>query len=1511
MSLDAPPRPQPHVSPNMRANINLSTLNMNGLTAPSQGMNFRQKWSTINSTLNQHKLAILALQETHLDQETIEHLHRSLGDKMRIISSADPHAPRSTAGVAFVINKKRIAPSQYSIHELIPGRALFLKIKWHESEHTSLVNVYAPTHRPDHPSFWRKILDEHSALNLPNPDFLLGDFNVMEDPIDRVPANPDDQAAVAALRELRLAWHLEDAWRHLHPQTCAYTYRATANGQQIMSRLDRIYIARHLRPLTYDWKITPSLVPTDHWLVKVKYAPLDAPFIGKGRWTWPLHSLNNERLLVALSERGLKLHEDLVHLSTHYVDRSTSNPQLLWNECKKDFRMIAKQHMRDSYHKISTRLERLEKDRKQLTEHPDFEADNDLRVRKAILANELDHLGKVKARQNRDLFKARMTDHGEKLGGIWSSLSKASKPRDLIYHLKVPNSNPPQYERNSHRMAELSRNFHNDLQLEDLSHFRDQEDHDHKLSKILDAIPASQQLSEPHLTEMNWSATEAQIAKAIELGKNKTAMGLDGCPYELWKALKSCHESLSSQPHARSFDIVKTLTIIITDIQTHGLDPNADFAVAWMCPVFKKKDPTEIGNYRPISILNTDYKLLTKVMALQLNSRAHDLIHCDQAGFVPRRSIFNHIRLAKAILDFAEITEENGTIILLDQEKAYDKIRHDYLWRVLEAFHLPLPFIKTLKALYEHAHTRVAINGVLSSPFQVQRGVRQGDPLSSPIFNLAIEPLACLLRNDPDLRGLQVPGLSERIIAKLLADDIALYLSLLDRFDHVLLILRSWCQVSGAKFNIEKTEIIPIGSPAHRASIHNLRKINPLDQSDFDPRIRIAPDGTAVRYLGAWIGNDVNEATPWEAVIDKIVKSLTLWKKAYPSMTGRKLIVQSVIGGYTQFLSKAQGMPVDIEDALTKIIRDFLWEEDSSPRIALDFLHRSRNEGGLDLLDIKSRNEAIELIWLKSYLNFSPSRPEWAVVMDLIIAAKGPPEYAARARKNPFLQAWNAPTRGSRFKELGSDTIRMLKAARKHNANLAAIRVSVNLQSQLPAWYHLASDPSPLNTAPSKCLLANHKVSTVGDLLRISTRLRNHGWTQRHFALPNCPCADCTSDRSLHCSNPHLCASEALERLHKIYPKLNPLRLGDPHDNLSLIRHRRTQNELARTEHGEILFDPSITCKDTLAECFRVSTDPECLTSIPAQRYYTPGVRLRARTITVYTDGACFNNGKYNAKCGSGVYFGPNDNRNIAFRPPTDLQSNQVAEIIAIYKAASAVQKWFPLKIISDSLYAINGLTKHLQTWEDNGWIDVDNAPLFKLTAATLKQRLATTTFQWTKGHAGDQGNEEADRLAKEGANKLEPNNMSLDIPKEFDLQGAKLATLTQAVAYRGIIEHKPPCVRYTTSCNLSLVCESLASYHNELETDSTLWKGLRNRSIRLRVRQFLFKAMHGTQKIGSFWSHINGFEDRGQCSHCNTTETMEHILLRCPQNLSEQIWNLVYCGVGVRARVRKCDKIK
>ena len=132
-----------------------------------------------------------------------------------------------------------------------------------------------------------------------------------------------------------------------------------------------------------------------------------------------------------------------------------------------------------------------------------------------------------------------------------------------------------------------------------------------------------------------------------------------------------------------------------------------------MCPIYKKKEPTKISNYHPITlfieVFNTDYKLLTKVLAIQLMDHIETLIHKDQAGFIPRRSIFDQIKLAETIIAYTEVANKDSTIIALDQEKAYDKIHHDYLWKTLKAFNLSKPFINTIKYLYRNASTKVAI----------------------------------------------------------------------------------------------------------------------------------------------------------------------------------------------------------------------------------------------------------------------------------------------------------------------------------------------------------------------------------------------------------------------------------------------------------------------------------------------------------------------------------------------------------------------------------------------------------------------------------------------------------------------------------------------------------------------------------------------------------------------------------------------------------------------------------
>ena len=115
-----------------------------------------------------------------------------------------------------------------------------------------------------------------------------------------------------------------------------------------------------------------------------------------------------------------------------------------------------------------------------------------------------------------------------------------------------------------------------------------------------------------------------------------------------------------------------------------------------MCPIFKKKDPTDIHNYRPITVLNTDYKIFTKALSLKLTEVAPTIIHQDQAGFMPGQQILDQILLARVFVEYAEADLKNGAIIALDQEKAYDRVSHRYLWKTMEAFNLPRGFINTV-----------------------------------------------------------------------------------------------------------------------------------------------------------------------------------------------------------------------------------------------------------------------------------------------------------------------------------------------------------------------------------------------------------------------------------------------------------------------------------------------------------------------------------------------------------------------------------------------------------------------------------------------------------------------------------------------------------------------------------------------------------------------------------------------------------------------------------------------
>jgi hypothetical protein len=228
--------------------------------------------------------------------------------------------------------------------------------------------------------------------------------------------------------------------------------------------------------------------------------------------------------------------------------------------------------------------------------------------------------------------------------------------------------------------------------------------------------------------------SENEIATALKHLPNGKAAGMDGIPSEMWKILQQRYEQNKSSNNPRA-NICKLLTRVFNDIETNGVEQDTAFALGWICPIYKKGDRSDIANYRPITVLNADYKILTKSLNNRLSKLAAKQISEEQVGFIPRRSIFNPIKLNKMLLAYAESEGKNGLIVALDQEKAYDKVIHDYLWEVLKIFGLPSHFIKTVASLYQNVKSVVIINGVISMAFDIHRGVRQGDPLSCLLFD--------------------------------------------------------------------------------------------------------------------------------------------------------------------------------------------------------------------------------------------------------------------------------------------------------------------------------------------------------------------------------------------------------------------------------------------------------------------------------------------------------------------------------------------------------------------------------------------------------------------------------------------------------------------------------------------------------------------------------------------------------------------------------------------------------
>lgn len=187
----------------------------------------------------------------------------------------------------------------------------------------------------------------------------------------------------------------------------------------------------------------------------------------------------------------------------------------------------------------------------------------------------------------------------------------------------------------------------------------------------------------------------------------------------------------------------------------------------------KKGDLGFLKNWRPVSLLCSDYEIFSKCLANRIKHCLDLLVHNYQTYCIPERSIMDNLCfLLHNVICFNQSNHVNIGILSLDQEKAFDVVDHEYLFNVFKNFGFGDNFISYIRLLYSNVFVMVRACGGLSAPIPVTRGIRQGCPLSGQLYSLMIKLLFCRLKSV--LKGIAIPNINDhfKLFLSAYADDI-------------------------------------------------------------------------------------------------------------------------------------------------------------------------------------------------------------------------------------------------------------------------------------------------------------------------------------------------------------------------------------------------------------------------------------------------------------------------------------------------------------------------------------------------------------------------------------------------------------------------------------------------------------------------------------------------------------------------------------------------------------------